>query len=202
MNDNKQSAQKSSEKTAQSQPSPKSTKLFAKLPIAVRERMGELTPVELMVWVYYLLRAGRNGVAFVSRETMCRDLGLYRDTISTARASLVKKGWLRKKGLIRRADGTLIGRIEKFEAVVPDHGPMKAKSRRRFLSAPMTGFCLHRRRMNLRRVMKERKKEWATRQKPSRHPGLPKPSNFFLARENLRRKTLRVAYCRRSSPYR
>lgn len=90
---------------------------FVMIPVSLRERLHELSPIELPVWLYYRLRAGKNGIAFASAETLQQDLGMCRDTVCKARASLVRKGWL----VFREQS---FGGVQKFQVVIPTAVPV------------------------------------------------------------------------------
>jgi hypothetical protein len=105
---------------------------FVKLPVSVRGRLRELSGAELKVWLVYLTRADESGIAWPGRKSISDCTGLYDDSISAARRRLVEKGWLRREGFHRKADGTLLGSL-RFRVMVPDAGekPVPEKYRHR-----------------------------------------------------------------------
>ena len=57
-------------------------------------REARLTPRELAAWLNLWSRANREGIAWPSRSTLCRETRIGKDRLTPTIESLVKKGWL------------------------------------------------------------------------------------------------------------
>jgi hypothetical protein len=68
------------------------------------EWLKELSGSELLVFLAYVSRANKEGLAWPSIECLCRDTGLSKNTVKAAKKSLVRRGLL---GKVRQEMGKL-----------------------------------------------------------------------------------------------
>jgi len=78
---------------------------FTKLPHGFHKRIGDLSGVELKVWLCHRCMEGKDGTSYPSLETLAEYTGCCTDKICRARASLRKRGWLKETGTMPSANG-------------------------------------------------------------------------------------------------
>lgn len=83
--------------------------------IRARDLLRDLTDAELRVWFYYRSRANMDGLAWPSVKLTCSETGLYDDTVSAAKTSLIAKRWLLPQGPWKPRSSK-----QKFRVVVPE----------------------------------------------------------------------------------
>jgi hypothetical protein len=86
---------------------------YKKIPLTLRNHLGELTASEFKVWMYLHLRGNKENTAFPSNQTIADELDMNRETVKIAKAGLRKKGWSLRLVQRRRDDGSLSTVVEK-----------------------------------------------------------------------------------------
>jgi Helix-turn-helix domain len=87
--------------------------LFKKIPVTMRDHLSEITGNELKVWLYLLLRTGKENTSFPSNKLIADEIKLDRETVKTAKRNLRGKGWSKREYQRRREDGSLSTVVEK-----------------------------------------------------------------------------------------
>jgi hypothetical protein len=78
---------------------------FSQIPHGFHKRLAELTGSELKVWMVHRCMEGKGGESYPSRRKLVEYTGLNMDTVTDARKSMRKKGWLTSSGQKRTNQG-------------------------------------------------------------------------------------------------
>jgi hypothetical protein len=98
--------------------SPELHRPFARIDVEeMRAKLPEISGGALKVWLAYLLRANRDGVAWPGTKVLATDTGMSASRASKLRNELLRDGWLVAEGCVRGKAGTFAA--PRFRPVIP-----------------------------------------------------------------------------------